>query len=398
MPEPGAGTRKVFTAGTHRVRAPEETWDLVAPLLPTFGITRVSDITGLDILGVPVAMATRPLAKTLSVSQGKGLTYALARVSAVMESIELWHCEYAPPAVVRSGTPARNLDLRYAVADVATERGALVGPSTPLDWVGAVGLTSARPTVVPADTARLLHPGEERWQPPGLRRDSNGLASGNSRAEAAAHALYEIVERDALSRSSAAARVSMDPGTLPDEAGAELVDRIRRAGASLDVTWVDNRFGLPCFAARVWSPDFPVSCLGYGAHSSAEIAVSRAITEAAQSRLTAIAGSRDDLNPVHRRTADGPAAPPPRSAERHAWRAVERPPAPWFSEVTAELDWAAGLVRRVAGAEPLLVDLSTVPELAVVKVVVPGCMTDPDVVHPRSSVDAVNGLFAAAGG
>lgn len=397
MTEPAAGTRKVVTVGTHRVRTPEETWDLVAPLLPGFGVTRVSDITGLDVLGVPVAMATRPLAKTLSVSQGKGRTYPLARVSAALEAVELWHCEYAAPPVARAGTPGRELDLPYPVTAVATAPGALIGPATPLDWVRATGLVTGRATFVPADTARLLGPAEERWQPPGLRRDSTGLASGNTRTEAALHALYEVVERDALSRSPGAPRVAVDPATLPDGAGSELVDRIHHAGADLDVVRVDNRFGLPCFAARVWSPDFPVGCLGYGAHAAAEVAVSRAITEAAQSRLTAIAGSRDDLRAVYRRVARGGTAPP-RVADRVGWPDAGSPPVPRFDEVTAELTWACSRAARTTGAEPLLVDLSTRPEFAVVKVVVLGCRADLDVVHPRSAADPVHGLFAAAVG
>ncbi|MDW6058523.1 hypothetical protein SAZ11_11140 [Streptomyces sp. FXJ1.4098] len=96
--------KKVHFDGTHRVRHPEETWTLINGLRDRFGITRVADVTGLDTLGVPVVMAVRPAAKTLTVSQGKGASLLLARVSAVMESVELWHAEYACPAP-SSGTP-----------------------------------------------------------------------------------------------------------------------------------------------------------------------------------------------------------------------------------------------------------------------------------------------------
>ncbi len=57
-------------------------------LLRRFGITRVGDVTGLDIVGIPVWFAVRPNSRGLSVSQGKGLVPAQARLSAVMEAIE----------------------------------------------------------------------------------------------------------------------------------------------------------------------------------------------------------------------------------------------------------------------------------------------------------------------
>src|SRR3954463_14012388 len=85
---------KVFRAGTHRVTSPDETLARVPPLLPEMGITRIANVTGLDRIGIPVVMVCRPNARTLSVSQGKGLTLAAAKVSGVMESIELHHSEY----------------------------------------------------------------------------------------------------------------------------------------------------------------------------------------------------------------------------------------------------------------------------------------------------------------
>ena len=62
------GTAKAYVQGTHRVRRPEETWEIIRPRLRDFGITRISDVTGLDTFGIPVAMAARPLSWTLCVS------------------------------------------------------------------------------------------------------------------------------------------------------------------------------------------------------------------------------------------------------------------------------------------------------------------------------------------
>src|SRR4051794_16365500 len=81
---------KRLLSGTHRICAPSETLARTEPLLRALGITRVADITGLDTLGIPVCQAIRPNSRALSVSQGKGLSHAGARASAVMESVEMY--------------------------------------------------------------------------------------------------------------------------------------------------------------------------------------------------------------------------------------------------------------------------------------------------------------------
>ena len=70
-----------------------DSWAAIHPRLGELGITRVANVTGLDNLGVPVVMACRPMARTLSVFQGKGLTLVAARVSGEMEANESFHAE-----------------------------------------------------------------------------------------------------------------------------------------------------------------------------------------------------------------------------------------------------------------------------------------------------------------
>ena len=84
---------KQFVDGTHRSISPATTLSRLAPHLAAMGITRVANITGLDRIGVPTAVAVRPNSRSLSVSQGKGLDIAAARASALMESIESFHAE-----------------------------------------------------------------------------------------------------------------------------------------------------------------------------------------------------------------------------------------------------------------------------------------------------------------
>ena len=51
---------KSFRQGTHRVATPVETLARVRPQMARMGITRLGNITGLDRIGIPVAIAVRP--------------------------------------------------------------------------------------------------------------------------------------------------------------------------------------------------------------------------------------------------------------------------------------------------------------------------------------------------
>ena len=62
-------------------------------LFEGWGITRVSQITRLDIVGIPVYSAARPAAKTLSCNSGKSLQRRLARAGAIAEAIEYFTFE-----------------------------------------------------------------------------------------------------------------------------------------------------------------------------------------------------------------------------------------------------------------------------------------------------------------
>ena len=52
----------------------EQTWRRFAPKRARAGITRLAELTGLDTLEIPVFAAIRPMGKSLSTQQGKGVT------------------------------------------------------------------------------------------------------------------------------------------------------------------------------------------------------------------------------------------------------------------------------------------------------------------------------------
>jgi len=53
--------RKLDLGGTFRACDPAETFARLRPILPKVGITRVADVTGLDRIGIPVAMSVPAL-------------------------------------------------------------------------------------------------------------------------------------------------------------------------------------------------------------------------------------------------------------------------------------------------------------------------------------------------
>ncbi|MFE5484130.1 YcaO-like family protein [Streptomyces sp. NPDC056527] len=83
--------------------------------------------------------------------------------------------------------------------------------------------------------------------------------------------------------------------TVTDPYCASLHARLDQAHVLVELVMVNNSYGLPVCVAYVWSEDYPVWFAGGGCHVDAPIALSRAVTESVQSRLTCIAGTREDL-------------------------------------------------------------------------------------------------------
>lgn len=164
--------------------------------------------------------------------------------------------------------------------------------------MAARSLVDGAPTFVPVDTVRLTLEENTDWNPPVFFESTNGLASGNTRVEAAIHALCEVIERDAMTAALAGGGemgVRVDPRTSGSAEARELCELIERADVTLEVRLVPSPTGLPCFLAWVASFEYPAAMYGFGCHLSPDIALTRAVSEAAQARLAYISGARDDL-------------------------------------------------------------------------------------------------------
>jgi len=265
------------------------------------GITRIADVTGLDRIGIPVYAAIRPNARSLAVSQGKGIDHDAARTSALMESIEHWHAEHIHK-------PTRHAPL-YVLGDLAMPISNLHGLSPAfseamaIDWIEGFDLLNQRPAWAPLEAVSI---DLRRSSEPGATGmiGGNGLASGNHLLEATIHALCEVIERDAttlwfLNTKEDDQETRIDLETLDDPGLVSLVELIDDAGLLVGLYDQTSDLGIPAFGCIVSDAADAVSPMGYfwgfGCHLSPSVAASRAITEAVQCRLPEIAGSRDDV-------------------------------------------------------------------------------------------------------
>jgi ribosomal protein S12 methylthiotransferase accessory factor len=367
-----ADRRTVRLPGTDRARPPSDTLAAATCAAAAVGVTRVADITRLDTIGIPTFQAVRPLSTTLAVSQGKGVTPDLARLSAMLESVEIWHAEQPLPAGIVAAPREVADRLTYDVYALPRSEPSLLHDGLPLEWAQARSLADGAQTLVPAALVGLSLQRRTGWQAPAFLASTNGLASGNTHVEAVLHGLYEVIERDATTAAITGGPVGVrvDPRTLGSAVADELCTLIDRAGVTAEVRLLDSPTGLPCFLSWLACDDYPAAMFGFGCHLRPEIALTRALTEAAQTRLGYIAGARDDqhddIDDAGTRRRPDPTGP--------AADLADLLPAPaGHGNLVDDLAEVVERTTAAFGQPPLVADL-THPEIGVpvVKVVAPG--------------------------
>ncbi len=375
---------KKYKKDTHRAVPPEETLSRIESKMATAGITRVADITDLDRIGIPVFSSIRPTADdgAISVYNGKGATPAEARVSAMMEGIERYSAEVHDRELVTGrfselGSCGNALNPDELILPQSTD------PDQSIQWINGYDLVNDEEILVPASA--VFHPLPLSKDHATLfRTNTNGLASGNELEEAIFHGLSEVIERDAwslveASRNTGPNIISPDNGMVGD-----LMDRFSDAEVSVQIRDMTSDIGIPTFAAvsdDLLLKDPALLTIGMGTHTNAYVAMLRAITEVAQSRLTQIHGAREDTTVAEFRTKIG-------------YERTKRINRHWFgaSDGTGEgdrdfdsitsfesddfLDDIGYMIRNLEGAgmdRAIVVDLTRSEiDVPVVRVIVPG--------------------------
>lgn len=288
--------KKAYNNETQRAVPLAETLDRIEPKVPAAGITRVADITSLDRIGIPVFSCIRPTAGdgAITVYNGKGATVEESRISAIMEGIERYSSEMhdrrpeLAPYMEMLARGANVLDPADLILPENADTGRLIA------WTEGVDIVSGKPIFVPSHA--VFHPLPPNYR--GLfRTNTNGLASGNTLEEAIFHALSEVIERDAWSLVEACRDTGPAVVDIGDPVIRDMQKKFADAGVEVTVRDITSDVGIPTMAAvadDVLTKDPMLLTIGIGTHTSARIAVMRALTEVAQSRLTQIHGARED--------------------------------------------------------------------------------------------------------
>jgi ribosomal protein S12 methylthiotransferase accessory factor len=380
-------TVKAVRTGTHRAESLEQTFDTVSRLAPVMGISRVANVTGLDSLGIPVVMVCRPNSRSLAVSQGKGVDLLSARVSGLMESAELYHAETA----VIPLRLATYEELRYQFRTIDVQKlprrlNSRFHPNLRLPWCEGRDLLTDQTFFVPYEMVHMNFTTPSLDGHASFPATSNGLASGNTPIEAISHAICEVVERDAITlwklrRRHELGMDQLDLTSVDDPTCQILLKRFQDAGISVSAWDITSDIELATFACflvpesghSMWHPAVAV---GHGCHPAREIALARALLEAAQTRLTVISGMRDDFRRdtydqllavdivAQIRRRDGACA-----ARRHFADVPHR----HAETLEEDVEWELECLRKAGIRHVIAVDLSR-PEfgLDVVRVIIPG--------------------------
>lgn len=304
----GARIEHEFSAcSDFRGRAPDATKRLVEALCSTrrrFGITRIGSLTRLDRAGVAVAQVVRPLSLSNAVSQGKGLNVTEAAASALMEALECWAAERIAPDRINVAS-ARDLgdEIRNLYAGCRVHGFDAGWDQLRLGWTDGYDLLTARVLPVPValvDTIYTL----PSPHPVAFPRSTRGLAAGPTMLAAILHAALEVLERVAVAEAERYARsfpeLRIDPARVTGSLSSQVLSCLKAADLTAGIWLVPSNHDLPVFRCQVMETEghreiAPMPGEGFACDFTYDCALARALMEAAQARVTALAGAREDI-------------------------------------------------------------------------------------------------------
>lgn len=265
-------------------------------------MTRLADITRLDRVGLPVWQAVRPASRALSVHQGKGATHEEAQLGALLEAVESDAAErFEATGPIGTWSDLPKHERVTHPSDFARTRTHDPTAHT-VRWARAQradgGILWVPEDIVSLDFTRGIGGPFER--------SSAGLATGSTLEEAKRSALLELIERDAVSRFEALDFIDrldfeVEPERITLDWVGEMLGTLDRHGLRLRVFAPPSPTAMPVIIAGISDPSKRsrpyVGTVGHAAHPDPDMALFKAVSEALQSRLTFIAGSRDDCWP-----------------------------------------------------------------------------------------------------
>ena len=179
----GAGRMHVMTSSL-RTKSLQDTLRAAHDVARRVGVTRVTDTTWMDRIGIPVFASIRPCAHrhSLAVNAGKGRMPMEAKVGAYMEAIEFAYAESSNHICALCALLPHDIQNQQTFPHTLTDLGPILGqrivPDKPIACVEMAEIFSGETAFVPAEL--VFSPMSED---PGQRiygTSTNGLASGNT--------------------------------------------------------------------------------------------------------------------------------------------------------------------------------------------------------------------------
>lgn len=293
-----------YFKGTHRIIPPNETIKNNEEKCKIAGITRITEITHLDRIGLPVFSAIRPTSQdgAISIYGGKGISSEHAKASAMMEGFERYSAEKQDENLV-TGTVSEisskgntiDIESLNLPKDFKKENIELLN----LEWNICHDLISGDDYYIPSNA--IYHPYvlEDNSCQSLFKSNTNGLASGNSLEEAILHGMFEVIERDAWSIFELTHKnyKQIDLDSIESETINDALSKFSENDIKIKLMDFTADVNIPTIAASADDTllkDAGLLTLGIGTHLDPEVAVLRALTEVAQSRATQIHGARED--------------------------------------------------------------------------------------------------------
>ena len=293
-----------YFKGTHRIIPPSETIENNEDKCKIAGITRITEITHLDRIGLPVFSAIRPTSQegSISIYGGKGISVEHAKASAMMEGFERYSAEKQDENTLTGTVPEIsskgniiNIESLNLPKDFKKEN----IDSLNLEWNICHDLISGDDYYVPSNAIYHPYTVEENSIRNLFKSNTNGLASGNSLEEAILHGIFEVIERDAWSIFELTHKNSkqIDLDSIESDVVNEALSKFSENEINIKLMDLTADINVPTIAASADDTllkDSGLLTLGIGTHLDPEVAILRALTEVAQSRATQIHGARED--------------------------------------------------------------------------------------------------------
>ena len=293
-----------YFKGTHRIIPPSKTLENNEVKAKTAGITRITEITHLDRINIPVFSAIRPTSEdgSISVYGGKGITSEHAKASALMEGFERYSAERQNDDVL-TGTVE---DISNSYNIISPELLNLPKDfdlknlgNISVEWSKTHDLITDKEYYIPSNA--VFHPYilKNKNCQRLFKSNTNGLASGNSINEAILHGIFEVIERDAWSIFELTHKNSsqINLNTIKSEIINDTLLKFSENEINIKLMDLTADIKIPTIAASADDTllkDAGLLTLGIGTHLDPEVAVLRALCEVAQSRATQIHGARED--------------------------------------------------------------------------------------------------------